>query len=81
LSDDEITGLTRVGYDPLPGIYVSGDESCPARVRFEVAFDVLGISLSTGRLRAAIVAALEENFQTDHICVSEGRPVTGTVTG
>lgn len=48
-------------------------------MRFTVAFDVLGISLGTGDLRAAIVAALQENFRTDHICVSEGQPITGTV--
>lgn len=81
LSDGEIAGLTKVGYDPPFGVHVSGDESCPARVRFEVSFDVLGLFLSTGNLRAAIVAALEENFQSDHICVSEGQSITGTVTG
>lgn len=81
LSDEEIAGLAKVGYDPPPGVHVSGDECSPARVRFEVAFDVLGISLSTGRLRAAIVTALAENFQSDHVCVSEGQPITGTVTG
>jgi hypothetical protein len=81
LSDGEIAGLTEVGYDPPFGILVSGDKCSPARVRFEVSFDVLGISLSTGRLRAAIVEALEESFQTDHICVSEGQPITGTVSG
>jgi hypothetical protein len=81
MSDEQIAGLTKTGYDPLPGVHVSGDQSCPARVRFEVAFDVLGISLSTGRLRAAIVAALEENFQTDHICVSDGQPITGDSEG
>jgi hypothetical protein len=81
LSDGEIAGLTEVGYDLPFGVHVSGDESCPARVRFEVSFDVLGLSLATGRLRAAIVQALEESFQTDHICVSEGRPITGAVTG
>jgi len=81
LSDGEIAGLAKVGYDPPPGVHVSGDEGSPARVRFEVSFDVLGISLSTRRLRAAIVEALEESFQADHICVSEGQPITGTVTG
>jgi hypothetical protein len=81
LSDDEIAGLAKVGYDPPSGVHVSGDEGSPARVRFTVSFDVLGTCLSTGRLRAAIVAALEENFQTDHICVSEGQPITGTVVG
>jgi hypothetical protein len=81
LSDEEIAGLARVGYDPPLGPHVSGDECSPARVRFTVSFDVLGISLSTGRLRAAIVTALQENFQTDHICVSEGQPITGIVTG
>jgi hypothetical protein len=81
LCDYEIAGLVKIGYDPPPGIHVTGDESSPARVRFEVAFDVLGLSLSTGNLRAAIVAALQENFQTDHICVSDGQPITGTVTG
>jgi len=81
LSDEAIAGLTKVGYDPPFGILVSGDECSPARVRFEVSFDVLGLSLSTGRLRAAIVEALEESFQTDHIRVSEGRPITGEVTG
>jgi hypothetical protein len=81
LSDDEIAGLARVGYDPPFGIHVTGDECSPARVRFTVSFDVLGLSLSTGRLRAAIVEALEESFQTDHICVSGGQRVTGTVTG
>ncbi|MDA8149058.1 MAG: hypothetical protein M0Z93_09830 [Actinomycetota bacterium] len=78
LSDDEIAVLTKIGYDPSPGIHVSGDECSPARVRFRVVIDVLGISLGTGRLRAAIVAALQENVQTDHIAVSEGQPVTGT---
>jgi hypothetical protein len=81
LLDGEIAGLTKVGYDPPFGVHVSGDESCPARVRFEVSFDVLGLSLSTGNLRAAIVEALEESFQTDHIRVSEGQPITGAVTG
>jgi len=81
LSDGEIAGLTEVGYDPPFGTHVSSDECSPARVRFEVSFDILGLSLATGRLRAAIVEALEENFQTDHICVSEGQPITGTVAG
>jgi hypothetical protein len=81
MSADEVAGFTRAGYDPPPGVHVSGEECSPARVRFEVAFDVLGLSLSTGNLRAAIVTALEENFQADRICVSEGRPITGTVTG
>ena len=79
MSADEVAGFTRAGYDPPPGVHVSGEECSPARVRFEVAFDVLGLSLSTGNLRAAIVAALQENFQTDHICVSDGQPITGTV--
>ncbi len=81
LSDEAIAGLTTVGYDPPFGISVSRDEGSPARVRFEVSFDALGLSLSTGRLRAAIVEALVENFQSDHICVSDGQPITGTVTG
>ena len=81
LCDSEIAGLVKVGYDPPFGILVSGDEGSPARVRFTVSFDVLGISLSTGRLRAAIVTALQENFQSDHISVSEGQPITGIVTG
>jgi hypothetical protein len=81
MSDEEVAGFPRAGYDPPPGIHVSGEECSPARVRFEVAFDVLGLSLSTGRLRAAIVTALQENFQTDHIRVSDGQPITGIVTG
>jgi len=81
MSDEQVAGFASAGYDPPPGIHVSGEECSPARVRFEVSFDVLGISLSTGNLRAAIVTALEENFQADRICVSEGRPITGTVTG
>jgi hypothetical protein len=80
MSAEEVAGFTRAGYDPPAGIHVSGEECSPARVRFEVAFDVLGLSLSIGNLRAAIVAALQENFQTDHICVSDGQPITGTVT-
>ncbi|MGH9170163.1 MAG: hypothetical protein ACRD0Z_04755 [Acidimicrobiales bacterium] len=80
LSDEEVAGMTRVGYDPCPGVLVTGDDTCPARVRFEISFDVLGLSLSTGRLRAAIVAALNENFNTDHIAVSEGHPIMGTVS-
>ena len=81
LSDEEITGLAGVGYDPPFGIHVTGDECSPARVRFEASFDVLGLSLSTGRLRAAIETALDESLQTDHRCDSEGRLITGTVTG
>ncbi len=50
-------------------------------MRFEASFDVLGLSLSTGRLRAAIETALDESLQTDHRCDSEGRLITGTVTG
>jgi hypothetical protein len=81
LSYEAIAGLTKVGYDPPFGVHVSGDECSPARVRFEVSFDILGLSLATGGLRAAIVEALEENFQTDHICVFEGQPITGTAVG
>jgi hypothetical protein len=81
LCEDEIAGLTIVGYDPPPGVHVAGDERAPARVRFAVSFDVLGVSLSTGRLRAAIVTALQESFWTDHVAVSAGEPITGTVAG
>jgi hypothetical protein len=81
LCEDEIAGLTTVGYDPPPGVHVAGDERAPARVRFAVSFDVCGLSLSTGRLRAAIVRALQESFWTDHVAVSEGQPITGTLTG
>jgi hypothetical protein len=81
LSDGEITGLRKAVCGHLGGVLVTGDGCCSARVHFEVSFDVLGTCLSTGGLRAAIVEALEESFQTDHIRVSDGQPITGTVTG
>ena len=81
MSDEEVAGFARAGYDPPPGIHLSGEECSPARVRFTVAFDVLGLSLSTGNISAAIVAALQENFQTDHVTVSDGLPISGVVTG
>jgi hypothetical protein len=81
LCEEEVAGLTALGYDPAPGVHVAGEQCSPARVRFAVTFDVCGISLSTGRLRAAIVAALQESFWTDRVCVSAGQPISGTVTG
>ncbi len=81
LTDFELASLPAAdGYDPGPGLLVQGDDDRPARVRFHIAVDIDGICLSTADLRAALVEALSEGFNTTRVAVSEGEPMTGRVS-
>jgi hypothetical protein len=78
LSDDELAALPPADeYNPGAGVMLTGDESSPARVRFHVLVDIEAEFLSTGGLRAAIVDALTERFNTTTVAVSAGEPLAG----
>jgi hypothetical protein len=79
MSEEQLAGLIRAGYDPAPGITVTGDDDCPARMRFHVVAEVAGRSLTEGRLRAAIVDSLSRDLNLAHVAVSAGEPLSGTV--
>lgn len=78
LTDSELASLPPAdGYNPGPGVMLCGDETSPARARFHVAVDIEAEFLSTGGLRAAIVDALAERFNTTRVAVSAGEPLAG----
>lgn len=78
LTDDELATLPAADdYNPGAGVMLAGDESAPARARFHVLVDIEAEFLSTGGLRAAIVEALTERFNTTRVAVSVGEPLAG----
>lgn len=78
LTDDELAALPPVdSYQPGAGVVLAGSEASPARARFHVAVDIEAEFLSTGGLRAAIVEALSERFNTTRVAVSVGEPLAG----
>ena len=79
LTDLELASLPPAdGYDPGPGVLVVGaDDDNPARVRFHIAVDIAGHSMSTAELRAGIVEHLADRFNVAHMAVSVGEPLAG----
>ncbi|MFV0318268.1 MAG: hypothetical protein ACK5O2_15070 [Microthrixaceae bacterium] len=61
------------GYDPASTrLHLVGTDDAPARMRFTIAIDIAGLSLSDGPLRAGLVEALTTRFNTTRIAVSNG---------
>jgi len=66
-------------YNPGAGLIVHGNDTTPARARFHVLVEIEAEFLSTGGLRAALVEALTERFNTTRIAVSAGEATAGTI--
>jgi hypothetical protein len=80
LTDHELQSLPPADeYNPGPGLIVHGDEREPARARFHVEVEIQAEFLSTAGLRAALVEALAERFNTTRVAVSAGEATAGTV--
>ncbi len=80
MTDDELQSLPPADqYDPGPGLIVHGDDTSPARARFHIAVEIEAEFLSTGGLRAALVEALTERFNTTKVAVSSGEPTAGSL--
>lgn len=75
-TDQELAGLTDPhAYEPDMTLHLIGTDEHPARMRFTIAIDITGLSLSDGPLRAALVEALATRFNTTHIAVSNGEAI------
>jgi hypothetical protein len=80
LTDYELQSLPPADeYQPGPGLIVHGNDTAPARARFHVLVEIEAEFLSTGGLRAALVDALVERFNTTKVAVSSGEPTAGSV--
>jgi hypothetical protein len=80
LTDHELASLPPANaYEPGAGLIVHGDEHEPARARFHVEVEIEAEFLSTGGLRAALVEALAERFNTTKVAVSAGEATAGTI--
>jgi hypothetical protein len=80
LADFELANLPPADeYQPGPGLIVHGNEANPARARFHVEVEIEAEFLSTAGLRAALVEALTERFNTTRVAVSAGEATAGTV--
>jgi hypothetical protein len=80
LTDFELASLPSADeYQPGAGLIVHGDETNPARARFHVEVEIEAEFLSTGGLRAALVEALTERFNTTKVAVSAGEATAGTI--
>lgn len=80
LTDLELSSLPLVDeYNPGAGLIVHGDEREPARARFHLEVEIEAEFLSTGGLRAALVEAITERFNTTKVAVSAGEAITGTI--
>ncbi len=80
MSDSELAALPPADeYNPGAGLIVHGNEREPARARFHIDVEIQAEFLSTGGLRAGLVEALAERFNTTKIAVSTGEATAGTV--
>ncbi len=80
LTDHELASLSPADeYNPGAGLIVHGDEREPARARFHIEVEIEAEFLSTGGLRAALVEAISERFNTTKVAVSSGEPTAGTI--
>jgi hypothetical protein len=80
LTDFELANLPPAdAYEPGAGLIVHGDETEPARARFHVEVEIEAEFLSTGGLRAALVEAITERFNTTRVAVSAGEATAGTI--
>jgi hypothetical protein len=80
LSDFELASLPPANtYEPGPGLILHGDEREPARASFHIEVEIEAEFLSTGGLRAALVEALTERFNTTRGAVSAGEATAGTI--
>jgi hypothetical protein len=80
LTDFELANLPPAdSYDPGPGAIVHSDNDSAARARFHIDVEIEADFLSTGGLRAALVEAISERFNTTRIAVSAGEPTGGTI--
>ncbi len=80
MTDFELQSLPPADeYNPAAGLIVHGDDTSPARARFHVDVEIEAEFLSTGGLRAALVDALTERFNTTKVAVSAGEPTAGSI--
>jgi hypothetical protein len=80
LTDSELAALPPADvYHPGSGLIVHGNEHEPARARFHLEVEIQAEFLSTASLRAALVEAIAERFNTTRIAVSAGEATAGTV--
>jgi len=80
ISDFELASLPPADeYNPGPGLIVHGNDTTPARARFHVEVEIEAEFLSTGGLRAGLVEALTDRFNTTKVAVSTGEATAGTV--
>jgi hypothetical protein len=80
MSDSELASLPPADeYNPGAGLIVHGNDDSPARARFHIDVEIEAEFLSTGGLRAGLVEALVERFNTTRVAVSEGQATAGTV--
>jgi len=80
LTDLELQSLPPADeYNPGAGLIVHGNADAPARARFHVEVEIEAEFLSTGGLRAGLVEALSERFNTTRIAVSAGEATAGTI--
>lgn len=79
LTDLELASLPDSdAYDPPAGVLVHGeDDDSRAQVRFYLAVDIQGRSLSTADLRAALVDHLSARFNISRVAVSKGDVIAG----
>jgi hypothetical protein len=80
MSDFELQSLPPADeYQPGAGLIVHGNDDSPARVRFHLMVEIEAEFLSTGGLRAALVEAITERFNTTKVAVSSGEPTAGSL--
>jgi integrase/recombinase XerD len=80
LTDHELAALPPAdAYHPGPGLIVHGDEHEPARARFHIDVEIQAEFLSTAGLRAALVEAIAERFNTTKVAISSGEPTAGSL--
>jgi len=80
LTDHELANLAPVDeYNPGAGLIVHGNDDSPARARFHIEVEIEAEFLSTAGLRAALVEAISERFNTTKVAVSSGEPTAGTI--
>jgi hypothetical protein len=80
LTDQELADLPPADvYNPGAGLIIHGDECEPARARFHIEVEIEAEFLSTGGLRAALVEAISERFNTTKVAISSGEPTAGSL--
>ena len=80
LTDLELQSLPPANkYSPGAGLIVHGNDDSPARARFHIDVEIEAEFLSTAGLRAALVEAISERFNTTRVAVSAGERTAGTI--